>query len=439
MPADERLEAGEMPAAPRPAVWAGIEPSYLTVAGQRRDQLAETGHADRLEDLDRLAELGVTAVRYPLLWGRGGTETDWAWAGARVDRLVSLGIAPIAGLLHHGWGPETVDPLDPDYPTRFASYAVQVAQRFPAIRTFLPINEPLTTARFAGLYGWWDPRAQDDATFARLLVAQCLAIRAATRGLRRLDPTIRTLVNEDAGQTFGTPDLAHLVDHYNHRRWLTYDLLTGRVDRHHPLWETLVNVPGIAEGLEVLADDPEPPDILGVDHYATSDRFLDHRVDRYPPDVPLGQSQASFVDVELVRVAGFEVDGFWSSLRQTWERYGLPLALTEVHLGGAPEDEVLWWAEAWRDATSATQAGIEVQAVTSWAAFGAYDWDALMRHQAGSYRPGCFDARTATPTMTALGRAVAATASGRPPTPVPTGWWRQPHRVRFPLDPAVAA
>jgi dTDP-4-dehydrorhamnose reductase len=425
--------------APRPAVWAGIEPSYLTIDGRRRDQLAETGHADRFEDLDLLAELGVAGVRYPLLWGRGGTETDWDWAGARIDRLVTLGIEPIAGLLHHGWGPESVDPLDPDFPARFAAYAVAVARRFPTIRTFLPITEPLTTARFAGLYGWWDPRAQDDATFARLLVAQCLAIQAATRGLRRLDPTIRILANEDVGQTFGTPELAHVVDHYNHRRWLAFDLLTGRVDREHAIWDTLARVPGIADRLRLLADDPEPPDVLGVDHYLTSDRFLDHRVDGYPQELRLGQSDDRFVDVELVRVSGYEVDGFWSSLRQTWDRYGLPMALTEVHLGGAPEDEVAWWAEAWRDAISASQAGMRVDAVASWAAFGAYDWDALLRRRGGSYRPGCFDGTTTPPTLTPLGRAVAATAAGRPPTPRATGWWRQPERVRFGLEPPVAA
>ena len=68
---------------PRPAVWAGVEPSHLTIGGRRRDQLAETGHAERLEDIDRLAELGASAVRYPVLWGWNGEPTDWAWAGTR--------------------------------------------------------------------------------------------------------------------------------------------------------------------------------------------------------------------------------------------------------------------------------------------------------------------------------------------------------------------
>jgi dTDP-4-dehydrorhamnose reductase len=422
-----------------PAVWAGVEPSFLSVGGRLRDQLAETGHAERLSDLDRLADLGVSAVRYPVLWGRGGRETDWAWAGARLDRLVELGIEPIVGLLHHGWGPGDVDPLDPSYPARFAAYAVEVRRRFPEIRAFLPINEPLTTARFAGLYGWWDPQASSDEIFVRLIVAQCLAIRAAARALRRMDPSIRIIANEDAGKTFGTLELASVAAFYNDRRWLTFDLLTGRVDRDHPMWERLAAVPGTGDRLRLLADDPETPDVLGVDHYITSDRFLDHRLDRYASVLTPNDIDHGFVDVELARVAGYEVDGFWRSLRETWDRYHLPLALTEVHLGGDAADEVSWWAEAWRDATSAVRAGIEVEAVTTWSTFGSCGWDTLLRDDPRSYRPGAFDVTGGRPVMTPLGHAVMATAAGRPPAPLTTGWWRQPHRVAFPGQPTVAA
>jgi dTDP-4-dehydrorhamnose reductase len=253
--------------------------------------------------------------------------------GAAVDRRrIGHGIEPIVGLLHHGWGPDGTDPLDPQYPGRFAAYAVEVARRFPQIKTFLPINEPLTTARFAGLYGWWDPQARDEGVFIRLIVAECLAIRAATRALRRHERSLRTIVNEDAAQTHGTPELADVVAFYNDRRWLTFDLLTGRVDRDHPMWEQMAAVPGVSEPLRLLADDPEFPDVLGVDHYITSDRFLDHRLERYPTVVTQTDVDHGFIDVELARVAGYEMDGFWRGLKETWDRYRLPLALTE----GAP-------------------------------------------------------------------------------------------------------
>jgi dTDP-4-dehydrorhamnose reductase len=428
-----------MGALPPPAVWAGVESSFLTVGGRRRDQLADTGHADRAADLDRLAELGVAAVRYPVLWGRGGHETDWSWARARLHRLAALEIEPIVGLLHHGWGPEGADPLDPAYPARFAAYAVEVARRFPQVKTFLPVNEPLTTARFAGLYGWWDPQARDDTVFIRLIVAQCLAIRAAARSLRRHDRSIRIIVNEDAAQIHGTPELAEVIALYNDRRWLTFDLLTGRVDRDHPMWPAFAAIPAVSDRLRVLADDPEFPDVLGLDHYITSDRFLDHRLDCYPALVTQTDVDHGFVDVELARVAGYEVDGFWRSLRETWDRYHLPVALTEVHLGGDPSDEVLWWAEAWHDAISAVNAGIPVEAVTTWSAFGSCGWDTLLRLDAGRYKPGAFDVSGGRTVLTPLGNAVKGTVAGRPPAPLANGWWRHPHRVTFPGQPSVAA
>jgi hypothetical protein len=110
-----------------------------------------------------------------------------------------------------------------------------------------------------------------------------------------------------------------------------------------------------------------------------------------------------------------------------------------VHLGGEPSDEVLWWAEAWHDATSAMRAGIAVEAVTSWSTFGSCGWDTLLRLDHGAYRPGAFDVSGGRPVMTQLGSAVLATVAGRPPTPLATGWWRQPYRISFPGEPPVAA
>jgi DNA-binding CsgD family transcriptional regulator len=82
-------------------VWGGPECSWLKVGDWAWDQLALTGHHARLEDLDLLAELGISAVRYPVLWGRSdrpGDPTNWAWAEGRLERLAELRIRPIVGL-----------------------------------------------------------------------------------------------------------------------------------------------------------------------------------------------------------------------------------------------------------------------------------------------------------------------------------------------------
>jgi beta-glucosidase/6-phospho-beta-glucosidase/beta-galactosidase len=50
-------------------------------------------------------------------------------------------------------------------PERLTEYASAVAQRYPWIEYYTPVNEPLTTARFSGLYGVWYPHGSDERIF----------------------------------------------------------------------------------------------------------------------------------------------------------------------------------------------------------------------------------------------------------------------------------
>ena len=76
-------------------------------------------------------------------------------------RLRELGIAPIAGLVHHGSGPRHTEPDSARAsPPALAEFAAAVAARYPWIEYWTPVNEPLTTARFSALYGLWYPHAQ---------------------------------------------------------------------------------------------------------------------------------------------------------------------------------------------------------------------------------------------------------------------------------------
>src|SRR4051812_12488769 len=96
------------PADTPPELWAGIECSVVRLGDSYHDQLKLSGHATRLEDLEQVVDLGIRAMRYPVLWERiapGGFEqADWAWANERLGRLRELGVRPIVGLVHHGSG-----------------------------------------------------------------------------------------------------------------------------------------------------------------------------------------------------------------------------------------------------------------------------------------------------------------------------------------------
>lgn len=49
-------------------VWAGVECTVNRVQDQYFDQLQRNGHAMRCDDLELFAELGIKALRYPILW-----------------------------------------------------------------------------------------------------------------------------------------------------------------------------------------------------------------------------------------------------------------------------------------------------------------------------------------------------------------------------------
>ncbi|MFO0957398.1 MAG: hypothetical protein U0800_08010 [Isosphaeraceae bacterium] len=417
----------------RPEVWAGPECTVNRVGDRYFDQLARTGHDSRPGDIDLLAGLGVKAVRYPVLWERhGGGPIDWGWADDRLGRLRELGVRPIVGLVHHGSGPPHTSLIDGAFADGLASFGARVAGRFPWIEAFTPVNEPLTTARFSGLYGHWYPHGLDAATFARCLLAQCRAVVLAMRAIRRVNPGAALVQTEDFGKTHASPRLRYQADFENERRWLTWDLLCGRVDRHHPMW-SYFDWAGIPEA-EVLwfAENPCPPDLLGVNHYVTSERYLDGRLARYPAEMHGSNGIHRYVDTEALRVLQKGGEGPYRLLGQVWERYRLPIAVTEVHLACTPDEQVRWLWEMWRAATRLRDEGADVRAVTAWSVFGAYDWDSLVTRSADRYEAGAFDVSEDPPRPTAVAELIRDLAAGRTPSDPAletVGWWRRPERL----------
>lgn len=431
------------PKTPVPEVWAGVECTVNRVGDAYFDQLARTGHDRRADDVERLAELGVKAVRYPVLWERTAPDphgpADWGWADDRLARLRRHGVRPILGLVHHGSGPPHTSLASPDFADGLAAFAARVAERYPWADAYTPVNEPLTTARFSGLYGVWYPHGTDDRTFATALLNQCRGVVLAMAAVRRVNPAALLVQTEDFGQTHAPPPLAYQAEFENHRRWVTWDLLCGRVDRHHALWGYF-RWAGITEG-DVLwfLDHPCPPGVIGLNHYVTSERYLDDRLDRYPAAMHGGNGRDRYVDTEAVRVLPGGPIGPAGLLGQAWERYRLPIAVTEAHLGCTREEQMRWLRDVWEASCAALAGGADVRAVTAWSAFGACDWDSLVTRDRGHYEPGLFDVRAEPPRPTALAGVVRALAAGREPSdPVlaAPGWWRRPERL-FGVAPAA--
>ena len=417
------------------AIWGGIECTVNRVDSTYFDQIQRSGHDRRRDDLARIASLGIRTLRYPLLWERtapnGIAYADWTFSDDRIAELQRLDIRPFVGLLHHGSGPRETNLLDPQFAQKLAQYACAVAERYPALDMYTPINEPLTTARFSALYGHWYPHASDDRSFIRALLLECHGVALAMRAIRAINPSAKLVQTEDVGASRAASRLSYQVAFERERRWLTMGLLTGRVDRNHPLWRWLRRGELEARILDDLRELPCAPDIIGINYYVTSERSLDDRVEYYPQESVGGNGRDRYVDVEAVRVCEAGLLGCRSVIDETWERYRIPVAITEAHMGCTREEQLRWIFELWTDACAARTAGADVRALTIWSLLGAFDWRSLVTRDEGHYEPGAFDVRGAEPRETAVGQLVRELVRGEIPThPVlaEAGWWRRPDR-----------
>ncbi|WP_250536584.1 family 1 glycosylhydrolase [Caballeronia sp. AZ10_KS36] len=426
----------------RLVLWGGLECTVNRVRDTFFSQLDRNGHATREDDLQRFASLGIRALRYPVLWERTAPssidEADWSWLDARLPTLRALGVEPIAGLLHHGSGPLPGGLLDPHFAQRLAEFARAVAERYPWLSYYTPVNEPNTTARFSGLYGVWHPHGTSDRTYLEALINQCKATVHAMREVRKVNPHAKLVQTDDLGKTQGTPAMAGLVNFYNERRWLSWDLLCGKVTPQHALWRYFMDAGVAEEDVLWFVDNPCPPDIVGINYYITSERWLDHRTHQYPQAYRCEWYGQRLADIEAARALAHPPQGIRTVIDEAWQRYRLPLAVTEAHIDSTRQDQLRWLHEIWTAASEAREQGADVRAVTVWALLGSYDWNCLVTEERGYYESGAFDVRGHEPRETAVAALMRDLAAGRPhdhPVLHGTGWWRRPGR--FLCEPVV--
>lgn len=425
-----------------PEVWGGIECSYNRVQSHYFDQVEYAGHYDRIaNDIDTFSRLGITTMRYPVIWEKlcptENSAIDWTTTDLALNLLREKKINPIAGLVHHGSGPKYADFTSAKFATGLKTFAGQVAQRYPWIKYYTPVNEPLTTARFAGLYGLWFPHKRNDKAFVTILLNEMRAIVLAMMEVRTINPGAKLIQTEDLAKIYGTPFLSYQAEFENHRRWLTYDILCGKLNETHPLWKYFLKYAPQHE-LEFFVDNQCPPDILGLDYYATSERYLDENLDRYPVHTHGHNHRHKYADVEAVRVRLNEPSGFKLLVNEVWTRYKIPLVLTEVHINCDYDNQIRWFGQIRNMCIELLESGIDIQAITVWAMLGSFGWNRLLTEAGGHYESGAFDVSSGFPSATPLADYVEeldsnpffAHAALRE-----QGWWEEDSRFIFDLYP----
>lgn len=418
-------------------LWGGLECTLNRVHDEYFDQFQLAGHYQRESLLKRFQELKFSAFRFPVLWEKYGAlssdDPEWQFATSELEYLRLQQITPIVGLVHHGSGPKHASIETPGFASELAGYARQVACRFPWVEWYTPVNEPLTTARFCGLYGHWFPHEASDRSFVTILMNECRATILAMKAIREINPGARLLQTEDLGKTYSTSPLAAQADFENVRRFLSLDLLCGKVTACHPLWHYLLQGGATVADLMFFQEHACPPDQIGFNYYITSERFLDHNLQHYPAHTLGGNGRQHYADVEAIRVNLAEPSGLYPLLKEAWKRYDLPLAITEVHLNSSPSEQLRWVQYISEAVERLQQEGADIRAITLWALTGAYGWDKLLADpQKGTYESGLLDLREGdlgeTEFKKLLLGVLHSTASGQPCHP---GWWEQPGRIAY--------
>lgn len=419
-------------------IWGGIECTINRVGNDYYDQLEYAGHYNRENDIDIIASLGIQRLRYPVLWEKHQPQKNsiinWSLVEKNLSRLNELGIQPIVGLVHHGSGPQYVNFFDGSFEEGLAVYAGQVAEKFPWVEFYTPVNEPLTTARFCGLYGHWYPHKADNYSFFKILLSECKATVLAMQAIRQINPEAKLIQTEDLGKCYSTPLLQYQADTENERRWLSYELLCGKLTRDKFMWGHMVRV-GISEDeLNFFLEHPCVPHIAGFNYYLTSERYLDEDLVKYPQHAHGGNGIHAYADVEAVRVQLQTESGPYILLKEAWERLQIPLAITECHLHCTREEQMRWFNEMWTTLNQLKREGINIQAITAWAIFGLYGWNRLVTQPWGDYEPGVFNLSSGYPTPTALARYLQVLTRHKVndhPVLATEGWWKRDSRLQY--------
>lgn len=404
--------------------WASAEPTIARIsADQYRDQRVETGHYARLSDIDRLATLGISATRYPVLWESVApcepNDRSYVWEDERMRRLARFGIEPIVTLLHHGSGPAYTSLIDDAFPELFADYAEATARRYSHVRRWTPINEPLTTARFSTLYGAWYPNARNDRAFGAAIVNQMLGYLLAVERIRSVRPDAEFLLTEDLQRFVGTDARARAyADHKQERAYLSIDLARGVVDSRHPLWAYLTVTCAVAvTTLERIRRHARPPDMLGWNYYPNSERYLATQSDGTMGNIPLLDALPVQLDPKPM-------------LREAWRRFGIPLALSEVHVMGTHAERARWLVQRHDDAITLQTEQVDLRAFGAWAAFGMVDWTSLLCERRACLEDGLFTCEpdgAREPALTLAGETFRQLAQGTTPALRHAGWWERRH------------
>jgi beta-glucosidase/6-phospho-beta-glucosidase/beta-galactosidase len=296
----------------------GFECSALRFAdGRRIDMIAATRHdTECRSDYEQLRALGVRSVRDALRWHlieRQPGRHDWSSAAPMIEAAGRVGVQVIWDLCHFGI-PDHIDLLADDFPDRFGDFAAAaarlVASLSDGIPWWCPINEISYWAFAAGTQGYMWPSAPGRADAIKRQLVRASSIAMAR--VRDVDARARFLIVDP---------LVHITD------------VDGPSDASR------AEVASMYAAWDMLADQPEGLDVIGVNYYPANQWMVGSRE-------PVSMGARHYRPLRLL-------------LQDVWDRYHRPIVISET--GAEAPSGPGWLRYVAGEARAAMLAGVPVE------------------------------------------------------------------------------
>jgi beta-glucosidase/6-phospho-beta-glucosidase/beta-galactosidase len=354
------------------AFCTGIECSNPSIVdprtGQRirRDMYDECGHYQHWRtDLALVKELGVPCLRYGLPNHRihlGPDRYDWSFADDAMNEIKRLGIAPIVDLMHFGIPDWLGDFQNPEMPVHIAAYAGAVAQRYPWVRAYTPVNEIYVSSRNSGWDGLWNERLRTERGFITAFKHLVAANLLASAAIARHRPNAIIVQSESAEYTHHVSvSPSHDVKLRNKLIFLSLDLLYSKSPDADVMMFAHDNGLTRDEFMWFMQSSPAGFQIMGNDYYGHNEKLL-------LPDGTL--------------MYGEDVLGWYLITLRYYRRYYRPVMHTETSTP-FPEENPRWLWKQWANVLRMRRDGIPVLGFTWYPLTDHIDWDTQLSEKNG--------------------------------------------------------
>jgi beta-glucosidase len=298
-------------------------------------------------DFNLLEEMYMNSFRCGFEWSRL-QPTEGAWDSAAVahyhDYLAELkkrNITPIVTLWHWtmpAWFAQKGGFAKKRNLKYFDDFVTRFMQEFGGeVGHIITLNEPNVYATFSYLLGLWPPQRKNPLMFFRVYYNLAQAHKRAYKIIKSSQPDCRVGVAAQLSDTrAATPRnlLNRLTVQLSAYGWNWWFL--NRIRRHS--------------------------DFIGVNYYFT--QYLNWRGQQKNPAAPLND-MAWYM----------EPTGIGNVLTAAWQRYKLPIIITENGLADATDGQRKWWLQATLSAVQkALAAGVIVQGYLHWSLLDNFEW-----------------------------------------------------------------